>query len=106
MNTLWDTNRNMTSQEILDAINDNGEELALTTILTVLSRLVDKGMVLRTSGTGRSLNFSATATREKHNAALMIKLLSDSENPSLTFAQFTKSLTPAQLNALRETLGE
>jgi hypothetical protein len=34
----------------------------------------------------------------------MLKLLSGSDNPALTFAQFTKSLTPKQLAALRETL--
>lgn len=104
MDTLWGANGSLTSQEILDAVNQGTNELALTTILTVLSRLVDKGMVTRSSGTGRSLNFSAAETRERHSANLMLKLLGDTENPALTFAQFTSSLTPKQLAALRETL--
>lgn len=104
MDALWGANGSLTSQEILDRINQDSGELALTTILTVLSRLVDKGMVTRSSGTGRSLNFTAVETRERHSANLMLKLLGDTENPALTFAQFTKSLTPKQLAALRETL--
>ena len=104
MDALWGASGSLTSQEILDNVNQGTNELALTTILTVLSRLVEKGMVTRSSGTGRSLNFSAAETRERHSANLMLKLLGDTENPALTFAQFTSSLTPKQLAALRETL--
>jgi predicted transcriptional regulator len=104
MDALWSAERSMTSQEILEKVNRDSDELALTTILTVLSRLVDKGMVTRSSGSGRSLDFRAAETRERHSANLMLKLLGDSENPALTFAQFTKSLSPKQLAALRETL--
>jgi predicted transcriptional regulator len=104
MDALWSAEGSMTSQEILETVNQGAGELALTTILTVLSRLVDKGMVTRSSGSGRSLDFRATETRERHSANLMLKLLGDTENPALTFAQFTKSLSPKQLAALRETL--
>jgi predicted transcriptional regulator len=104
MEALWDSKRPLTSQEILDTVNSEGGDLALTTILTVLSRLVEKEMVTRENGSGRSLNFSAAETRERHSANLMLKLLSGTNNPALTFAQFTESLTPKQLAALRETL--
>lgn len=104
LDVLWDASGTLTSQQILDAVNQSNKELALTTILTVLSRLVDKGLVNRSAGTGRSINFSAAETREKHSASLMLKLLTETGNPALTFAQFTKSLTPKQLAALRETL--
>jgi predicted transcriptional regulator len=104
MDALWNANGSLTSQEILDRVNQGSDDLALTTILTVLSRLVDKGMVARTAGTGRSLNFTATESRERHSANLMLKLLGDSDNPALTFAQFTSSLNPKQLAALRKTL--
>jgi predicted transcriptional regulator len=104
MNALWNAKGPLTSQEILDTVNSGGGDLALTTILTVLSRLVEKEMVTRENGSGRSLNFSAAETRERHSANLMLKLLSGTNNPALTFAQFTESLTPKQLAALRETL--
>jgi predicted transcriptional regulator len=104
MACLWDTPGSLTSQQILDQVNERSEVLALTTILTVLSRLVDKGMVSRENGTGRSLLFSASETRETHSANLMLKLLGNETNLGLTFAQFTKALTPAQLKALREAI--
>lgn len=104
MDALWNAEGSLTSQDILETVNQASGDLALTTILTVLSRLVDKGMVKRSQGVGRSLNFTAAETRERHSANLMLNLLGDSENPALTFAQFTSSLTPKQLAALRESL--
>lgn len=104
MDALWSAKKPMTSQQILDQVNEGGTDLALTTILTVLSRLSDKEMVVRENGGGRSLLFSAALSREAHNAALMLKLLDDAGNPALAFAQFTKSLTPKQLQALRKSL--
>jgi predicted transcriptional regulator len=104
MDALWSAKDPMTSQQILDRVNESGNDLALTTILTVLSRLTDKEMVLRESAGGRSLLFSAAQSREAHNAALMLKLLGEAGNPALAFAQFTKSLTPKQLQALRKSL--
>jgi predicted transcriptional regulator len=104
MDALWSSNTPMTSQQILDRVNEQGNDLALTTILTVLSRLADKDMLLRENTGTRSLLFSATQSREAHNAALMLKLLGEAGNPALAFAQFTKSLTPKQLSALRKSL--
>jgi predicted transcriptional regulator len=104
MDVLWRNNGALTSQQILDQVNQSGSDLALTTILTVLSRLVDKGLVSREATGGRSLLFSSTQSREEHSASLMLKLLGDSKNPALTFAQFTSALTPKQLAALREVL--
>ena len=104
MDILWSATKPLTSGQILDRVNESGIDLALTTILTVLSRLADKEMIVRESAGGRALLFSATQTREAHNAALMLKLLGEAGNPALAFAQFTKSLTPKQLQALRKSL--
>lgn len=104
MDVLWSAKGPLTSQQILDQINERGNDLALTTILTVLSRLSDKEMVVRESAGGRSLLFYPAQSREAHNAALMLRLLGEAGNPALAFAQFTKSLTPKQLEALRKSL--
>ena len=81
MDVIWGAKSELTSQQILDEINRTGVELALTTILTVLSRLVDKGLVIRDSSGGRTLKFSASETRERHNANLMLKLLRFVQHP-------------------------
>ena len=53
LDALWaiDTDEALTSQQVQDAVNAaTNSDLALTTVLTVLSRLVDKGMVVRRAG--------------------------------------------------------
>ena len=109
LDALWsvaDTSPSaLTSQQVQDAVNAaTDSDLALTTVLTVLSRLVDKGMVLRQPGEGRSLMFSAARTREQHTADVMLGLVAESENPMLAFSHFAKGLSPAALAQLRATL--
>ena len=102
LDVLWRSKLPLTSQEILE-LAGNGE-LALTTILTVLSRLTDKDLVVREQGEGRSFLFSAAQSREQHTAELMLKLVAEQGNPALAFSAFTKGLTAAQLKALRKSL--
>ena len=73
-------------------------------MLTVLSRLGDKGLVNREPGEGRSLMFSAAQTREAHNADLMLRILDTSENPALAFSHFASGLTAEQLAQLKQSL--
>jgi predicted transcriptional regulator len=103
LNCLWNAEDPMTSAEILECVSPDGS-LALTTILTVLSRLADKELVLRATGTGRSLLFTAAQSREQHTAELMLKLVADAENPALAFSHFAEGLSPSQLQALRNSL--
>lgn len=102
LNVLWGSRKPLTSQEILDRVGDG--ELAITTILTVLSRLIDKELVVREAGEGRSFVFSATQSREQHTADMMLKLVANESNPALAFSHFTDGLTTAQLKALRKSL--
>lgn len=102
LNVLWSSRKPLTSQEILDRVGDG--ELAITTILTVLSRLIDKELVVREAGEGRSFMFSATQSREQHTADMMLKLVANESNPALAFSHFTDGLTTAQLRALRKSL--
>ncbi len=103
LNVLWKAKEAMTSHEILDKANKNSD-LALTTILTVLSRLEDKGLVIRKPGEGRAFLFSAAQSREQHTADMMLQLVSNESNPALAFSHFTDGLTAAQLKALRKSL--
>jgi predicted transcriptional regulator len=104
LDALWNSSGEpLTSQQILELVSPDGS-LALTTIVTVLSRLVDKELVTRKPGAGRSLLFSAAQSREQHTADLMLKLVSGADNPSLAFSHFADGLTPAQLEALRNSL--
>jgi predicted transcriptional regulator len=106
---LWDAKANQTeplsSQQIVDALKPSGD-LAITTVLTVLSRLGDKGLVNREPGEGRSLMFSAAQSREAHNADLMLRILDTSENPALAFSHFASGLSAEQLAQLKKSLND
>lgn len=102
LDALWDAGREVTSQELLESLDDG---IALTSLLTVLSRLVDKELVNRRSGEGRSLLFKAAVTRERHAADQLLKIIGATDNPALAFAHFAKGLDKKSLQALRDSLG-
>ena len=102
LSALWDRPEGLTSQQILALIGDEG--LALTTVLTVLSRLVEKGMVKKES-MGRNLLFIATSTRERHTAELLLDAMDDAANPALVFSHFASGLSKDQVAQLRKALG-
>lgn len=103
LSALWDRPQGLSSQQILSLIGD--ETLALTTVLTVLSRLVEKGMVKKES-MGRNLLFIATSTREQHTAELLLGVMDDAANPAMVFSHFTSKLSPDQIWQLRKALGD
>lgn len=103
LNALWNASAPMTSQQILDAVSPTGE-LAITTILTVLSRLVDKALIRREAGEGRALLFAATQSREAYAANSMLRVFAESGNPALALSHFTKGLTTEQLAALKKAI--
>ena len=102
MGCLWDRPAGLSSKQILALLGD--DELAITTVLTVLSRLDDKGLLLKKQEGGSKLLFTATNTREAHTAALMLDAMQDFTNPSLVFSHFASSLSADQLRKLKDVL--
>lgn len=99
---LWDRPAGLTSQQLLALM---GEEVKLTTVLTVLSRLQEKGLVEKDPGLGRSFVFRATDTREQFTAKQLLGILEHSENPVGVFSHFTQGLTDSQIRELKKVLG-
>lgn len=98
---LWDRPDGLTSQQLLAML---GEEVKLTTVLTVLSRLEDKGLVSKQPGAGRSYLFSATQTREQFTASQLLALMESEANPAMVFSHFAQGLTDSQIAHLRSAL--
>ena len=98
---LWDRPEGLSSQQILAMLD---EEVKLTTVLTVLSRLQDKGLVSKAAGAGRSFIFSALQTREQYTAKQLLSLLENNSNPATVFSHFTQGLTDSQIRELRQAL--
>jgi predicted transcriptional regulator len=110
LEVLWSTEGPQTSTQILDALTaqtqQNGSgELALTTVLTVLTRLADKGLVEKTQqATGRGLLFAPTTTRERHTATQLLDLLERTGDPRLALSHFAKGLSAEAAAELKKLL--
>lgn len=107
LDALWSAEGSLTSQQVLDEVNSSADSgLALTTVLTVLGRLVDKGLVTRSPADGRGYLFAAATSREQHTASVMLELVAGADNPALAFSHFASGLSPEVLKQLRQSLGE
>ena len=102
LSCLWDRPAGLSSQQILALIGD--DDIKVTTILTVLSRLEDKGLITKSAGPGRGYIFQALNTREQHTANALIELLGKTGNPAEVFSHFAGGLTAKQLKDLRAAL--
>jgi predicted transcriptional regulator len=103
LSCLWDRPDGLTSQQILALLGD--DSLAITTVLTVLSRLIDKEMVLKDQHEGRTFLFKASKSREQHTAAMLLSAMDESNNPALVFSHFASGLSQVQIDSLKKALG-
>jgi predicted transcriptional regulator len=70
MRVCWDTGNPVTVRRVLDELNtDRAQPLAYTTVMTVMSRLAEKGVLHRTPQ-GRGYAYAPTAADE---AALAVR---------------------------------
>ena len=99
---LWDRPAGLTSQQILALLGD--DSIKVTTVLTVLSRLEDKGLISKAAGPGRGFIFLATTSREQHTANALVELVGQTGNPAMVFSHFASGLSAKQLKELKEAL--
>ena len=81
-----------------------GKELAVTTVLTVLSRLEKKGLVERERGT-RPHRYQAVSSRADHTAELMHEVLGSAPDREAVLARFIGSVSEGEAETLRKLLG-
>ena len=86
------------------AAGHEGKDLAVTTVLTVLSRLERKGLVERERGT-RPHRYQAVSSREDHTAELMHEVLGSAPDREAVLARFIGSVTDTEAETLRKLLG-
>lgn len=98
---LWDADGPVTAREVGEALA--GRELALTTVLTVLGRLEDKGLVIR-SRAGRAHTYRASAGRAEHTAELMRQVLDDAGDRQDALVRFIGTVSDDDIAALRKAL--
>lgn len=109
MDLLWTAPEASTANDLRDRLAQNenqgqeSKDLAVTTVLTVLSRLEKKGLVARERGT-RPHRYRAVSTREDHTARLMHEALGTAPDREAVLARFIGSVTEAEAATLRRLL--
>lgn len=100
MNVLWAAPEPLPAKAIGAAV---GADHAVTTVLTVLSRLERKGVVKRERA-GRAHTYRAAASREDHVAELMREALGTAADTGAALARFVSHASPDEAAALRRAL--
>ena len=110
MDLLWTTPGALTANELRDSIAvvpagaETGRELAVTTVLTVLSRLEKKGLVVRERDS-RPHRYKAVTSRADHTAELMHEVFATAPDREAVLARFIGSVSESEAQTLRNLLG-
>ncbi len=110
MNLLWESGTAVTANSLRDRLAsqaDNGasgKELAVTTVLTVLSRLEKKNLVEREREI-RPHRYRSLTTRADHTAELMHEVLGSVQDRDAVLTRFIGSVSETEAETLRKLLG-
>ena len=99
---LWALGRPATPAEVLEELDD---DLAYTTVMTILSRLWQKRLVRR-KRRGRAFEYTPVVSEAELTARRMHESLSAASDPKAALVTFVGSLSGAQARALRTLLSE
>ena len=104
MDVVWDHGGSVTAYEVKDVLDGARERPpAVTTLLTVLSRLARKGLV-DSDRSARPHRYRAVASREEYIAELMHEALGDSRDRHAVLARFVGGVSKDEAAALRTLL--
>ncbi len=101
MQVLWGRPEQfMQVRDVLPLLSDN---LAYTTVMTVMSRLHEKGL-LRRRRQGRAWAYRTAVSREAYIASTMTETLRVAEDRTAALLHFVADLRPEEAAALRRLL--
>lgn len=100
MSLLWEGDSPLSANDVRDQL---GEDLAVTTVLTVLSRLEKKGLVRR-ERSSRPHRYTATASREEHTVEMLNEVLGTASDREAVLARFIGGISEDESAALRRIL--
>jgi predicted transcriptional regulator len=105
MHALWDAEAPLSAYDVLPLVSGSGggRPLAVTTVLTVLSRLEKKGFVTA-DRTSRPHRYTATASRADHVAELLHEALGESPDRHAVLERFVGGVSASDAAVLRELL--
>ena len=97
---LWGADRALTPAEVRDRLVG---ELAYTTVMTVLGRLVDKGL-LRRAPRGRAFAYSPAMTESELTARRMGEVLAAAQDRASALSGFVGGLSKRDAQLLRRVI--
>lgn len=102
MDVAWrDSDAFLSVRDVLHRLDD---ELAYTTVMTVMNRLYEKGL-LRRRRQGRAWIYRCAMSREAFAAATMSEVLSNTRDRRAALLHFVADLSGDDTDALRRLLG-
>lgn len=102
MEVVWAHDRPVTGREVVDELT-RSRRVAYTTVLTVMDRLVHKGLLAKQAA-GRAHTYRPVESREAYTAKLMARMLGAADNPAAVLLRFVEQLPPDQTDELRTAL--
>ncbi|MDX3075864.1 BlaI/MecI/CopY family transcriptional regulator [Streptomyces sp. MI02-7b] len=100
--TLWAADGPLTAAQANERLPG---DLAYTTVLTILSRLLDKGLVTRQKA-GRGYAFTPVRDEATHTAEQMRSLLDHGSDREAVLSRFVEELSADDERLLQRLLGE
>lgn len=102
LDVLWRAERPLTPAEVAEVLD---ADLAYTTVMTILSRLWQKGLAERAKR-GRAFAYSALVSEPDLAATRMRAVLAGTSDQTATMSRFVEALDPREAAALRVLLEE
>ena len=101
LSELWCLGEPATPGAVLDAL---GNDLAYTTVMTILTRLWQKGLVTR-KRRGRAYAYTPAVTEAELTARRMQAALATASDPTAALGRFVGSLSARDARTVRNLLG-
>ena len=101
MEALWARDSPASVRAVHEALAGRG--LAYTTVMTVLSRLADKGFAHRERD-GRAWLYTAAASRDQYVAELMLDALGETGDRDGALTHFARAVSAKEADVLRKAL--
>ena len=99
---LWASEKALTFAEVREAV---GGDLAYTTVMTILTRLWQKGRLDR-ERSGRAYAYRPAVDEAEHFAGRMHDTLSGARDREAALSRFVDELTPTEITLIRDLLDD
>ena len=103
MDILWASDGAMTPRDVHDVLRRRRQGVAYTTVMTILVRLWQKGMLTRDES-GRAFEYAPVASRVEWTAKRMHEVLSDAGDRDAALMHFVRSIDKREAAQLRRAL--